>query len=504
MSIFKSTVAALAAVCIISSAQAQTDPVMFNQTSSATTYKSSYGADVISYMGCGVKANGGTSARINSVTLGIQRVGTAVAPAPSVTVECYIAEMTYVASTAVYGVGPVVATQSITIGENIANTVENITFSWGDTDPSLRPVVNLMSTVNGPNGYGSFWVGMRFTGVNAASTLNGWRIANEPTTGRSLNNFGKYTISTGVFGTFTFGTDATSGLTNPARDNVSVSGLVTNAGAVAPDLTFGQSFENNTYYRPTDNLDGTTRWIYNNNFVTAQPGDVLTPNKVVVGIYRGGNAATPVPAVGVEVALVKMAYALSGNLEPSDVIASKTFQLNSANIPVTERVEWTWANASDRPQIELETTSNVGLGGYYVAIRLLGDTATLAAAQGLRVVYLQSTGGSFNNFGYYIDTIYGNYNFGQYSNGTVAIPRYKPARMLTETYGVVGPNVPPPPACPADLNLDGVVNGADLGIMLGAWGPCPSGPCPADLNLDGVVNGADLGGLLGAWGPCPV
>jgi hypothetical protein len=345
---------------------------------------------------------------------------------------------------------------------------------------------------------------MRFTGVNAASTLNGWRIANEPTTGRSLNNFGKYTISTGVFGTFTFGTDATSGLTNPERYNVSVSGLVTNAGAVAPDLTFGQSFENNTYYKPTDNLDGTTRWIYNNNFVTAQPGDVLTPNKVVVGIYRGGNAATPVPAVRVEVALVKMAYALSGNLEPSDVISSKTFQLNSANIPVTERVEWTWANASDRPQIELETTSNVGLGGYYVAIRLLGDTATLAAAQGLRVVYLQSTGGSFNNFGYYIDTIFGNYNFGQYSNGTVAVPRYKPARMLTETYGVVGPNVPPPPACPADLNLDGVVNGADLGLMLGAWGPCPSTPCAADLNLDGVVNGADLGLMLGAWGPCPV
>jgi len=93
MSIFKSTMAALAAVCI-SSAHAQTDPVFFNETSSATTYKSSYGADVISYMGCGVKANGGTSARINSVTMGIQRVGSAAAPAPSVTVECYISEMT--------------------------------------------------------------------------------------------------------------------------------------------------------------------------------------------------------------------------------------------------------------------------------------------------------------------------------------------------------------------------------------------------------------------------
>jgi hypothetical protein len=36
--------------------------------------------------------------------------------------------------------------------------------------------------------------------------------------------------------------------------------------------------------------------------------------------------------------------------------------------------------------------------------------------------------------------------------------------------------------------------------MLGAWGVCPG--CAADLNTDGVVNGADLGLLLGSWGAC--
>lgn len=57
----------------------------------------------------------------------------------------------------------------------------------------------------------------------------------------------------------------------------------------------------------------------------------------------------------------------------------------------------------------------------------------------------------------------------------------------------------PPPACePADLNCDGVVNGADLGLLLSAWGDC--GNCDADLNNDGTVNGADLGLLLSAWG----
>jgi hypothetical protein len=59
-------------------------------------------------------------------------------------------------------------------------------------------------------------------------------------------------------------------------------------------------------------------------------------------------------------------------------------------------------------------------------------------------------------------------------------------------------------SCTGDLNSDGVVGGADLGILLGAWGACPtSGGCPADLNGDGIVGGADLGILLGAWGACP-
>jgi hypothetical protein len=48
----------------------------------------------------------------------------------------------------------------------------------------------------------------------------------------------------------------------------------------------------------------------------------------------------------------------------------------------------------------------------------------------------------------------------------------------------------------ADLNCDGIVGGADLGILLGQWGTAGS----ADLNRDGVVNGSDIGMMLGAWG----
>ncbi len=53
--------------------------------------------------------------------------------------------------------------------------------------------------------------------------------------------------------------------------------------------------------------------------------------------------------------------------------------------------------------------------------------------------------------------------------------------------------------CPADLNGDGQVNGADFGLLITAWG---TGAGPADLDGDGQVSATDLGLLFAAWGPC--
>lgn len=53
----------------------------------------------------------------------------------------------------------------------------------------------------------------------------------------------------------------------------------------------------------------------------------------------------------------------------------------------------------------------------------------------------------------------------------------------------------------ADINGDGLVNGADISEVLGFWGPCPG--CAADINGDGVVNAIDLALVLGLWQPEP-
>ena len=59
----------------------------------------------------------------------------------------------------------------------------------------------------------------------------------------------------------------------------------------------------------------------------------------------------------------------------------------------------------------------------------------------------------------------------------------------------VGPRSP-------DLNGDGVVSGADVGILVGMFRALAENS-PADLNYDISVDGADLAILLGAWGPVP-
>jgi hypothetical protein len=54
--------------------------------------------------------------------------------------------------------------------------------------------------------------------------------------------------------------------------------------------------------------------------------------------------------------------------------------------------------------------------------------------------------------------------------------------------------------CEGDFNFDGLVDGADLGLLMSAWGSRSA--LLEDLNDDTVVDGADLGFFLGKWGVC--
>lgn len=54
-------------------------------------------------------------------------------------------------------------------------------------------------------------------------------------------------------------------------------------------------------------------------------------------------------------------------------------------------------------------------------------------------------------------------------------------------------------SCLGDLDANGAVDAADLGMLLAAWG---TNETIADLDNDGVVGTSDLAALFAAWGGC--
>jgi hypothetical protein len=76
------------------------------------------------------------------------------------------------------------------------------------------------------------------------------------------------------------------------------------------------------------------------------------------------------------------------------------------------------------------------------------------------------------------------------------------AQVRDGTYPDVNANNRPDSCdCLADLFVDGLVNGADLGIVLSQWGL--GAGAASDINRDDIVDGVDLAAVLGAWGACP-
>jgi subtilisin family serine protease len=75
-------------------------------------------------------------------------------------------------------------------------------------------------------------------------------------------------------------------------------------------------------------------------------------------------------------------------------------------------------------------------------------------------------------------------------------------RLDGDTATMLGPVAP----VPGDVNGDGCVDAADLGLILAAFGSDPQGAglYLADVDLDLRVDASDLGMMLAAWDPCPI
>ena len=181
------------------------------------------GAGAITYMNCFTAVGAGqTQLAVDSAIVGIRRLVSSGALV-DVGIKIFAAEMTFdgvnfgrganyeIYSSASLGAGTASVTQLVNTG-----AVSGVT-------------LNLETVSNA--GFGGFWIGIEFTGANAANLANGWRVVNAPTTGASINAFGMFNYqASGAFQAFyTLGASPT-----PSRFMVDVNGtLVPAPGALA-------------------------------------------------------------------------------------------------------------------------------------------------------------------------------------------------------------------------------------------------------------------------------
>ena len=185
------------------------------------------GAGVIAYMNCFTAIDGTgaqTQLALESAIVGIRRIAAAGA-LTDVGMNIYAAEMTFDGTN--YGRGAnyeIYSSASLSAGTATVTQLVNTGAVSGVT-------LNL-ETVSSA-GFGGWWIGVEFTGANAANAANGWRVTNAPTTGESRNAFGMFNnAGSGVFQAFfAFGTPPGA---SPSRFMVDVNGtLVPAPGAFA-------------------------------------------------------------------------------------------------------------------------------------------------------------------------------------------------------------------------------------------------------------------------------
>jgi MYXO-CTERM domain-containing protein len=183
------------------------------------------GAGAITYMNCFTAVSAGqTQLAVDSAIVGIRRL-VASGALVDVGIKIYAAEMTYDGTNFGRGANYEIYS-SASLGAGAASVTQLV-----NTGAVSGVTLNLETVSNAAAGLGGWWIGVEFTGANAANTANGWRVVNTPTTGASINGFGMFNYqASGAFQAFyTLGAAPT-----PSRFMVDVNGtLVPAPGAMA-------------------------------------------------------------------------------------------------------------------------------------------------------------------------------------------------------------------------------------------------------------------------------
>ena len=221
----KSLLFAAATVALVATSASNAALVYGGGTETGSRFNA--GAGAITYMNCFTAIDGTgaqTQLAVDSAIVGIRRL-VAAGVLTDVGIKIYAAEMTFDGTN--YGRGANYEIySSASLGAGTASVTQLV-----NTGAVSGVTLNLETVSNA--GLGGWWIGVEFTGANAANTANGWRVMNAPTTGASINAFGAFNnAGSGVFQAFfAFGTPPGS---SPSRLMVDVNGtLVPAPGAMA-------------------------------------------------------------------------------------------------------------------------------------------------------------------------------------------------------------------------------------------------------------------------------
>ena len=219
----KSLLFAAATVALVATSASNAALVYGGGTETGSRFNA--GAGAITYMNCFTAVSAGqTQLAVDSAIVGIRRL-VAAGALTDVGIKIYAAEMTFDGTN--YGRGANYEIySSASLGAGTASVTQLV-----NTGAVSGVTLNLETVSNA--GLGGWWIGVEFTGANAANTANGWRVVNAPTTGASINAFGAFNnAGSGVFQAFfAFGTPPGS---SPSRLMVDVNGtLVPAPGAMA-------------------------------------------------------------------------------------------------------------------------------------------------------------------------------------------------------------------------------------------------------------------------------
>ena len=224
---------------------------------------------------------------------------------------------------------------------------------------------------------------------------------------------------------------------------VTAAAILASASGANAALVYGGGTETGSRYNP-----GAGAITYMNCFTAVGAGqNQLQLENAIVGIRRIATAGALLD-VGINIYAAEMTYNGTNFGRGANYLVYSSASLGAGGASVTQLVN---TGAVSGVTLNLETTSNAGLGGWWIGVEFTGVNSG-NSVNGWRVVNAPTSGASINAFGLYNYLDSGTFQ-AFFAFGTP--PGSSASRMMVNVNGTLVPA----PAAAALLGLGGLVAG---------------------------------------------